>query len=135
MKKDSRRNFIKKSALATVGAMAPLPYSLFASQETNTVINIGVIGLGFGMVNMRKMLEGTPWVHCIALCDVDEVRLKEQSESLSKDHPKTAGNIKLYTDFRELLKNKNIDGVIIATPDHWHTYIYAEACKAGKPFT
>lgn len=132
MKNESRRNFIKKTSIAAVGVMAPLPYSLYASKQSEAVVNIAVIGLGFGMVNMRKMLESTPWVHCVALCDVDEVRLKEQAASLTKDYPETAGNIKLYTDFNKLLKNKKIDGVIIATPDHWHTYIYAEACKVGK---
>ncbi len=132
MEKETRRSFIKKTSVAAVGSLVPLPFSLYASKTQNDVVNIAVIGLGFGMVNMRKMLDGTPWVHCIALCDVDEIRLKEQAESLSKDYPETAKNIRLYNDFRELLTNKNIDGVIIATPDHWHTYIYAEACKAGK---
>lgn len=132
MKHENRRSFIKKTSLATLGAMSPLPQSLFAAKGKDAVINIGVIGLGFGMVNMRKMLDSTPWVNCIALCDVDEVRLKEQSENLSTDYPESAGKLKTYTDFRKLIKNKDIDGVIIATPDHWHTYIYAEATKEGK---
>ena len=95
-------------------------------------MNIGVIGLGFGAVNIRKMLEGTPWVRCHALCDVDAIRLDKYAGELKKDFPIQASEILLYKDFRKLLENKDIDGVIIATPDHWHTYIYAEASKAGK---
>ncbi len=78
------------------------------------------------------MLEGTPWVRCHALCDVDAIRLDKYAGELKKDFPIQASEILLYKDFRKLLENKDIDGVIIATPDHWHTYIYAEASKAGK---
>ena len=78
------------------------------------------------------MLEADKSVHCIAMCDVDQLRLEERSKELKDRHPENAGQIKLYTDFRKLLQNKDIDGVIISTPDHWHTYIFAEACKAGK---
>ena len=78
------------------------------------------------------MLQGDPGVHCIAMCDVDQVRLETQAADLKQRFPANAGNIRLYSDFRSLLENKDIDGVIIATPDHWHTYMFAEACKAGK---
>jgi predicted dehydrogenase len=66
------------------------------------------------------------------MCDVTSVRLEEQAARFKKDFPHQASNIVLYSDFRKLLENKTIDGVIIATPDHWHTYIFAEALKAGK---
>lgn len=128
---ESRRSFLKKSSIAAVGA-GLMPSKLFGAVPPSDIIHIAVIGLGFGMVNMRQMLNGTPEVRCAALCDVDEVRLNEQSASLKTEYPDRTKDLKLYTDFRKLLENKEIDGVIIATPDHWHTYIFAEACKAGK---
>ena len=134
MRSKTRRSFIKKSASAVIGAsvFSSMPYKIYGSVGANETINIGVIGLGFGIVNMRKMLEGTPWVRCHALCDVNEIRLNTHAAALKKDFPQQASEIIQYKDFRQILENKDIDGVIIATPDHWHTYIYAEACKAGK---
>ena len=133
MENTNRRTFLKKSAAAMtgVGLYASMPLS-YASNAPSDRVNIGVIGLGFGAVNIRVMLEGNPFVHCIALCDVDQTRLEEQARVLKEKFPATAGRIRLYTDFRKLLEDKDIDGVIVATPDHWHTYIYSEAIKAGK---
>jgi len=133
MKNASRRSFLKKSAsaMAGVGLYASMPLN-YASNAPSDRVNIGVIGLGFGAVNMRVMLEGNPFVHCTALCDVDQTRLEEQAGILKEKFPVNAGNVKLYNDFRRLLEEKDIDGVIVATPDHWHTYIYSEVIKAGK---
>jgi predicted dehydrogenase len=66
------------------------------------------------------------------MCDVNQERLESQATDFKKRFPVNAGNIRLYKDFREVLDNKEIDGVIIATPDHWHAYIFAEALRAGK---
>jgi len=142
MEKNTRRSFIKKSAawVGSAGFASALPKIATASavslaDRRNTSpadrVNIGVIGVGMGIADMRNMLKNN-WVHCIALCDVDQVRLEKQATELKKDFPANAGSIKLYKDFRKLLEEKEVDGVIIATPDHWHTYIFAEACKAGK---
>ena len=131
MKNTDRRSFLKKSAIAAtgIGVYSSLPMSCTSPSDR---LNIGVIGLGFGATNMRYMLEGTPWVHCTALCDVDQVKMEEKAKFLKEKFPENTSNVKLYTDFRKLLEDKDIDGVIVATPDHWHTYIYAEAIKAGK---
>ncbi len=131
----SRRSFLKKSAIAMAGAglYSSLPKNLYGIDSPGNRINIGVIGINWwGIENMEFMLRADSGTHCIALCDVDRVRLEEQAAHLKKNFPARTGNIKLYSDFRELLENKDIDGVIIATPDHWHTYMFAEACKAGK---
>jgi predicted dehydrogenase len=85
-----------------------------------------------GCRDLQGALSENSWVHCIAMCDVNSVRLEEQAARFKKDFPVQASNIRQYSDFRRLLENKDIDGVIIATPDHWHTYIFAEALKAGK---
>jgi len=133
MKNPNRRSFIKKSAtaMAGVGLYSSIPLS-YSSNAPSDRVNIGVIGLGFGATNMRVMMEANSFVHCTALCDVDQIKLEEQAGILKEKFPDNAGKIKLYTDFRKLLEDKEIDGVIVATPDHWHTYVYAEAIKAGK---
>jgi predicted dehydrogenase len=66
------------------------------------------------------------------MCDVNKQRLEEQAARFRKDFPQQTADMQLYDDFRKLLDNKSINGVIIATPDHWHTYIFAEALRAGK---
>lgn len=132
MDNKSRRTFIKTSALAMAGAGLTFPGYLKGAAPSSR-LNIGVIGVNWwGTENMQHMLRADKETYCVAMCDVDQVRLKEQAGVLKKEFPDRAGNIKFYSDFRKLLDDKNIDGVIIATPDHWHTYMFAEACKAGK---
>jgi len=134
MENNSRRSFLKKTALAMAGTgLFPIvPHNLFGANAPGNRVNIGVIGLGFGITNMRHMINGSSWVHCVALCDVDQNKLEVRAGEMREDFPENTKNMKLYTDFRDLLDDQDIDGVIIATPDHWHTYIFAEACKAGK---
>lgn len=134
MNNNSRRSFIKKTAIAStlfgvIPSFTKLNFALGIPPGDR--LNIGVIGVGMGMADMRNML-ANKWVHCIALCDVNQARLEQQAANVKRNFPENAGNIKLYNDFRKLLENKDIDGVIIATPDHWHTYIFAMACMAGK---
>lgn len=107
------------------------PMDFMQQSAPSDRVNIAVIGVGMGCADMRGML-ANDWVHCVAMCDVDQERLEKQAAQFKADFPANASQIKLYTDFRQVLENKDVDGVIIATPDHWHTYIFAEALKAGK---
>jgi predicted dehydrogenase len=63
---------------------------------------------------------------------VDNERLTAQVDEFKKQFPEQTQQMKAYKDFRKLLENKDIDGIIITTPDHWHAYVFAEALKAGK---
>lgn len=68
-------------------------------------------------------------VVCAALCDVDRNVLEERAVDVEK----LAGyKPKMYGDFRKLLEMKDIDAVIVATPDHWHCIPMVYACQAGK---
>jgi predicted dehydrogenase len=134
---NGRRDFLKKSTLITagIGLSTLVNHNAMAGIKANAPsdrLNIAVIGVGMGCRDLQGALTDNQWVHCIAMCDVNRERLEEQSSRFKKDFPTQAGNIILYDDFRKLLENKDIDGVIIATPDHWHTYIFAETLKAGK---
>ena len=130
-----RRDFIKKSAMGAAG----IGMSSFISDETNPGqpnspgdrVNLGLIGVGMGFRDLMGALTNS-WVHCVAMCDVNRERLEQQAAQVRTKFPDQTSGLQLYGDFRKLLENKNIDGVIIATPDHWHAYIFAEAMKAGK---
>lgn len=132
----SRRAFIKTSsvAAASIGLssiLSPKVMAAIRNSAPSDRVNIGVIGVGMGCSDLRGILEN-PWVHCVAMCDVNKERLESQAATFNKDFPHNAGHITLYSDFRKLLENKDIDGIIIATPDHWHAYMFTQALAAGK---
>lgn len=128
----SRRNFIKKSALAAsaIGMTTIVPEEVWSSViAPSDKVNVALIGcrnMGFGI--LRHHLD-TGMVNCVALCDVDKNVLKEKSETVKKDYDQSP---ELYGDYRKVLERKDIDSVIIGTPDHWHCLIMVEACQAGK---
>jgi predicted dehydrogenase len=112
-------------------ALTPKTMASIKRSAPGDRVNIAVIGLDMGCADMNAML-ANDWVHCVGMCDVNRERLETQAADFKKRFPDNAGNIRLYKDFREVLDNKDVDGVIIATPDHWHAYIFAEALQAGK---
>ena len=123
----SRRNFLQTTALAAGAAAFGLP-NLLRAADTQKKINVAHIGFGgMGKGRLREML------HCnaniIALCDVDENQFPAAREIIAK----AAFKPKEYVDFREMLeKEKDLDGVVITTPDHWHAPITTAALTAGK---
>lgn len=95
----------------------------------NSKVNIALIGCrGVGWQNLSSFVK-IPEVEIIALCDVDQNILDKRNGDLEKMIGK---KVKEYTDFRKLLEDKDLDAVIIATPDHWHALITIAACEAGK---
>lgn len=120
---NSRRDFIKKSALA-LSAFAIVPRHVLggpgflAPSDTLTKAIIGVGGMGRGHIEY----EGTK---LLAMCDVDKVHLKDAIAL-------AGGNVRGYSDFRELLAQPDIDIVHIATPPHWHGIMSVMAAQAGK---
>ena len=132
--KNSRRAFLKSSSrvVAGLGLTSAIPWDALASKKrlisANDRINIGVIGInGMGWSDLRSMIK-IPETQVIALCDVDENVLNFRKYELAKSGVKT----QTYVDYRKLLENKDIDVIIIGTPDHWHCLIMTDACAAGK---
>ncbi len=130
-----RRQFIKKSglALAGTGTAFLFPMELLAQMRrpvsANDRIQVGVIGCkGMGFSNLSSMLKLNE-VEVVALCDVDENILLERTADLQKAGIKKP---KWYKDYRNLLEDKDIDVVIIGTPDHWHCLMLTDALGAGK---
>ncbi len=128
--KHSRRGFIKKSSALALGLSA-CPTFLSASDmaAAHDTVNMAVIGCnGMGWSNMRSHLQMDN-VRCIALCDVDDGVLARRTEDYKKFRD---NSITTYKDYRKLLENKDVDAVIIGTPDHWHCKMMVDALEAGK---
>ena len=133
--KTSRRRFIRHTSfgLAGLGMTLGMPLELIANMRKyispNDRIQIGLIGCkGMGFANLRSMLKLSE-VEIVALCDVDKSVLEMRSAELEEAGMKKP---KWYTDYRKLLESKDIDVVIIGTPDHWHCLQLCDAILAGK---
>ena len=121
----TRRLFLQQTSLATAGLI------ISKWVPPSDQINVGAIGLnGMGWADLSAALK-VPGVNVVALCDVDKNVLDKRLNDLSKMNVDTS-RVKVYSDYRKLLAQKDIDVVIIGTPDHWHALIMIEACQAGK---
>ncbi|MGD9931390.1 MAG: Gfo/Idh/MocA family protein [Mangrovibacterium sp.] len=128
MNETDRRNFLKQSAVLAAG-VAAVPTLLNAGCSPNEKVNVGLIGCrGMGFNNLESFLKNDH-VECVALCDVDRRVLDLRAAEVEK---KTGKKPLLYGDFRQLIENKDIDAVIIGTPDHWHCLPMVYASEAGK---
>ena len=120
-----RRDFLSTSAAAL--AFSSLP---FAEQFADTRKRVGLIGAGwYGKTDLLRLVQVAP-VDVVSLCDVDKTMLADAaalvaSRQASKKTPRT------YSDYREMLKERDLDIVIIVTPDHWHALAMIDAVKSG----
>ena len=127
----SRRNFLRTSSLLAAGTMLP---GVSHSNVLNSLsaidrVNVGLIGCrNMGWYDLTDSLKH-PNVRCVALCDVNRPLLEKRAAELDKDYQQ---KVDLYNDYRRLLDRKDIDIVIIGTPDHWHCLQFVDACSAGK---
>lgn len=134
-----RRDFMKKTALATAAFGIPtiVPASVFGKNAPSNRITIGQIGCG--RIAREHDIPGT-WRHdvaqFVAVSDVDSKRMADGKKYIEEYYSKKMGkpyvDVKQYGDYREMLLNKEIDAVIISTPDHWHSQPAMEAALAGK---
>ncbi|HLY63796.1 MAG TPA: Gfo/Idh/MocA family oxidoreductase [Terriglobia bacterium] len=120
----NRRDFMKRTTLATVGTSIAMTGMSRRVLGANDRVVIGLIGAGRqGTGNMRAFIHHGCEV--ASVCDVYQ-------PNLDKGLQAAGANAKGVKDFRQVLDNKDIDSVIIGTPDHWHALPMVEACKAGK---
>jgi len=136
-----RRMFLKSATATAVGtAVFPtiVPSSVFGKNAPSNKINIGQIGFG-RIAQSHDMAETIRYdqAQFIAVCDVDKKRLQDGKKFIDSYYTKKTGksnysNAKMYDDYNELLLNKDIDAVIISTPDHWHSEPAARAALAKK---
>jgi predicted dehydrogenase len=137
MTKRTRRNFLKDAAAGAAGAsvasLATAPGVSARSQDkvagANRRVRVGLVGCGgMGTGDLRAMLR--LGAECVALCDVDDEQTAKARANVEKNHQQTPAFV--TRDFRRLLDRKDIDVVIVGTPDHWHALQTVMACQAGK---
>ncbi len=128
MSRITRRGFIKSSALATgaIAAGAWKPRRVSANEKI-TMAAIGVGGMGRFDLGMFLT---HPEIQVVGVSDVDRARLEFAKSTVDKSYGTT--DCVATADFRELVVRKDIDAVLIVTPDHWHAFISIAAAQAGK---
>src|SRR5205807_2279851 len=125
----NRRKFLASTAAGVAAASLALREKAVIAADAKPK-RVGLIGTGwYGKCDLLRLIQVAP-VDVVSLCDVDKVMLKNAADlvatrQVSKKTPRT------YADYREMLKEKDLDIVLIATPDHWHALPMIEAVKAG----
>jgi predicted dehydrogenase len=124
----SRRRFLQ----STAAAAAVIPRSVVnvhaGVQGANDRIRLGVIGTGTRGTMVAGFFARHKDCALVAACDVDKTRLDQFATKLTPAGTK----LDVYEDYRRILERKDVDAVLVATPDHWHGPMTVEACAAGK---
>jgi predicted dehydrogenase len=128
----NRRKFIRSTSATAVGAgvFSILPSGIRTLHAApSDRINIALIGCkNQGFWDLKCHLNYSD-ANCVALCDVDSKVLNDRAAEIKKTYNQSP---RIYNDFRKMLEQKDIDAVIIGTPDHWHCLQLVYACQAGK---
>lgn len=120
----NRRVFLQGAAAAAAAAAAKPSWALGANDR----IRVAIVGTG---IRGNEIM--TSWLthkdtEIVALCDVAKDRLEKAAATLAA----AGGKAETFGDYRRILERKDVDAVVVATPDHWHGPITVEACQAGK---
>ena len=124
----NRRKFIQGTgALLTLSALQAKGLTF---EDALKNMRVGLIGAGwYGKSDLFRLMQVRP-VDVVAICDVDKKHLEEAGQLISKRQ--VSGKIpQLYTDYRKMLADHQLDLVLIATPDHWHARQAIDAMRAG----
>ncbi|MCX8156822.1 MAG: Gfo/Idh/MocA family oxidoreductase [Verrucomicrobiae bacterium] len=119
----SRRRFLRNASLAAATLTCP---GMLAAPGRSQAVRVGCIGIGTRGGDLLNVLAGMNDVQVTAVCDVYGPHRQKGLERCN--NPKA----RAYVDYRELLADKEVDAVVIATPDHWHCQMVLDAVKAGK---
>jgi len=116
-----RRQFVAKTSAAVVGTALSARRVLGANER----VNVALIGCGTRGRLLASLIRQTPDAAVTALCDVYDSQVAQARESAGE-------GTRAFKDFRQVLDQKDIDAIVVATPDHWHGIIAISACQAGK---
>ena len=140
----SRKNFLRASAIGATGAVfAATPFGAAASSASQSnkkkapsdIVNVALVGCGAQGPGVANSFMGLSDARCIAGCDVYELKRNQFQQTVEQSNNAqgiSSKGFSSYEHFEELMENKDVDAVIIATPDHWHSLIGVAACQAGK---
>lgn len=130
----NRRQFLSRTSLATAGITAApqiLPSKLFGDLSPSNQITLGFIGMGNqGSGRNLKGFHYSPTSRVLAVCDCDMRKLPKAKQMVDEHNGNTDCDV--YQDFRDVLARKDIDAIVISTPDHWHVPMSLMALEAGK---
>ena len=125
----TRRNFLQRASGAAIGLGAWTALSADRVIGANERVNVAIIGCGGrGRFVLRVMIEDAG-ANCVALCDLSDQRLEQMWEFIQPVQPNKP---RFEKDYRKIFEAKDIDAVIVATPDNWHAPLTMLACQAGK---
>jgi len=126
----TRRSFLRTAAVLATPCL--IPARLLGAAAPSNLITMGFIGTGDHGTgwNLRRYLELKQMARVLVVCDVDGQRMRHAKEVVDEQYLNKA--CAMTKDFREVLARKDIDAVMISTPDHWHTLISVLALRAGK---
>ena len=114
---ESRRRFLQTSVAAAMASGSVL--------GANDRVNVGLVGFGMRGTQLQNSFARHSDCVIAAACEVDQSRLDKAAAAIG-------GKVDKYTDYRRLFERKDIDAVILAVPDHWHSPMMIAACEAGK---
>jgi len=123
----TRREFIKTAGAGIVASTAPFVITKTRGAPPSDTVNVAVVGVGGRGSGLAEDFARLKHSRLVAVCDVDPKRINRTVKKVSQ-----WADVKTYTDFRKLLEDKDIDAVVIATCDHWHTPVALAAIMAGK---
>jgi predicted dehydrogenase len=130
----NRREFLKAGAGAAAGlalGTALAPHVSGAADDKP--LRVGLIGTGwYGKNDLFRLIQVAPTIEVVSMCDVDRQQLEDAAAQVAARLPSAASKKpRLYKDYREMLKEKDLDVCLIGTPDHWHALTMIAACEAG----
>ena len=125
----NRRKFLQASGVG-LAAMARTGAPGFAAEVADQKQRVGLIGSGwYGKIDLLRLIQVAP-VEVVSLCDVDRRMLAEAAEIVA-GRQRSGKKPRTYHDYGDMLKEKDLDLVLIATPDHWHALAMIAAVEAG----
>lgn len=129
----SRRRFLQHSAAASAAVAFPqvVTTRLFGQGAPSNRISLGLIGAGnIGVAHLDTLLGLKDTVRVLGVCDVDRERRESSAARINQEYG--SQDCRPYADFRELNRRREIDAVLICTPDHWHALNALDAIRQGK---
>ncbi len=121
----TRRRFLASSAAVASGLAMPSLLSRAVSASPNERLTVGHVGIGGRGGSLLGMTLGNQGIDVAAVCDVDRNHLTRARKRVGRDALATG-------DYRKVIERKDVDGIVVATPDHWHAGVTIASCAAGK---